>query len=344
MTDVVADVEAGPPAPPPTRSVWSAWSKRSTWLWAACWVGLFFLVLVALSRHTDTDRPTIVFLQATTPFLYLPAYVVTVVAAIRKHFVLAGAGLAVVVIHIASVLPAMGSDDVPAWAAAASHMRIVSANVRRENTKTADAAAQLAATGADVLILVELTPRTWRELSTAGIADPYPYQSVQLYTGSGGVAVLSKDPIRNGDLVDRWGLGALSLEVDTGSTWIHVVAVHPTNPTHGDGSSWLHDYAVLLDLRRTLTGPVVIAGDFNGGRWHRPFGRLLASGLRDANEATGRGLSASWPIGGGLVGLFGPIIRIDHALVSDDVAVLATHDVDLAGSDHRSLVVDIAVR
>jgi endonuclease/exonuclease/phosphatase (EEP) superfamily protein YafD len=328
-------------AEPPSRS---SWSKPSTWLWAACWVGLIFLVLVALSRHTDTDRPTIVFLQATTPFLYLPAYVVLVVAAIRKHFVLAGGAFAVVLIHIASVAPALGSDDPPAWAAAAPHLRIVSANVRRENTKTADAAAQLAATKADVLILVELTSRTWRELNTAGIADPFPYKSVQLYTGSGGVAILSNKPIRNTNLVDPERLGALSLEVDTGNTWMHVVAVHPSNPTHGDGSSWLHDYSALLDLRRTLTGPVVIAGDFNGGRWHRPFGRLLASGLRDANEATGRGLSASWPIDGGLVGLFGPIIRIDHALVSDDIAVLATHDVDLAGSDHRSVVVDIAVR
>ena len=342
MTDVVdtepaARQDARPPAP-------SVWSKRSTWLWAACWVGLSFLVFVAGTRHFDTDAPTVVFLQATTPFLYLPAYVVTVVAAVRKHFFLAGAGLAVVLIHVASVLPAMGSDAVPDWAAAAPRMRIVSANVRRENSRVADAAAQLAATKADVLILVELTPRTWRELSAAGIADPYPYHSVEIYTGSGGVAVLSKKPIRNDNLVDRWGLGALSLEVDTGTTWMHLVAVHPTNPTHGDGSSWLRDYSVLLDLRRTLTGPLVIAGDFNGGRWHRPFGRLLASGLRDADEATGRGLTASWPIGGGLVGLFGPIIRIDHALVSDDVAVLATHDVDLAGSDHRSLVVDIAVR
>jgi endonuclease/exonuclease/phosphatase (EEP) superfamily protein YafD len=326
--------------PPPARS---SWSKPSTWWWAACWVGLILLVLVALSRHIDTDRPTIVFLQATTPFLYLPAYVVAVVAAIRKHFVLAGGGLAVVLIHIASVAPALGSDGVPAWAAAAAHLRIVSANVRRENTKTADAARQLATTKPDVLVLVELTPRTWRELKTAGIADPFPYQSVELYTGSGGIAILSNHPIRNSNLVDRWGLGALSIEVDTGGTWMHVVAVHPTNPTHAS-SNWLRDYATLLDLRRTMTGPVVIAGDFNGGRWHRPFGRLLASGLRDANEATGRGLSASWPIDGGLVGLFGPIIRIDHALVSDDVAVLATHDVDLAGSDHRSLVVDIAVR
>ena len=343
MTDVVeAEPAARQPArPPPARS---SWSDLSTWLWVACWVGLFSLTCVALSRHTDTDRPTIVFLQATTPFLYLPAYVVTVVAAIRKHFYLAGAGLAVVVIHIASVLPAMGSDAVPEWAATAPHLRIVSANIRRENASTDEAARQLAETKADVLILVELTNRTWAGLKAAGIADPYPYQSVELYTGSGGIAILSKRPIRNDSLVDRWGLGALSLEVDTGGTWVHVVGVHPTNPTHGDGSNWLHDYAELLKLRRTLTGPVVIAGDFNGGRWHRPFGRLLASGLRDADEATGRGLTASWPIDGGLLGLFGPIVRIDHALVSDDVAVLATHDVDLAGSDHRSVVVDIAVR
>ena len=160
--------------------------------------------------HMDTDRPTIVFLQATTPFLYLPAYVVLVVAAIRKHFVLAGGALVVVVIHIASVAPALGSDDPPPWAAAASHLRIVSANVRRENTKTADAAAQLSATKADVLILVELTSRTWRELNTAGIAAPFPFQSVQLHTGSGGVAILSKMPIRNTNLVDPERLGALT--------------------------------------------------------------------------------------------------------------------------------------
>jgi endonuclease/exonuclease/phosphatase (EEP) superfamily protein YafD len=97
------------------------------------------------------------------------------------------------------------------------------------------------------------------------------------------------------------------------------------------------------DLRaraRATTGPAVIVGDFNATRWNPPFEKLLDSGLTDVHEATGQGLSRSWP-NSGIVPV--PLMRIDHALVNNGAFPTQVRDESIPGSDHLGFIATLAV-
>jgi endonuclease/exonuclease/phosphatase (EEP) superfamily protein YafD len=86
---------------------------------------------------------------------------------------------------------------------------------------------------------------------------------------------------------------------------------------------------------------VIMAGDFNATSDHAPFVELTRSGLRDAFGEAGRGTGATWPQWKGPVM---PLMRLDHVLVDDGVVVLNAQVQANRGSDHRRLVVELALQ
>ena len=88
-------------------------------------------------------------------------------------------------------------------------------------------------------------------------------------------------------------------------------------------------------------GRRLLAGDFNATHDHAPFRALLDRGWNDAADAVGRGLVPTFnalPWGEPV-----PPVTLDHVLVDGDTEVLDVRVLPLPGSDHRLLVVDIAV-
>lgn len=72
-------------------------------------------------------------------------------------------------------------------------------------------------------------------------------------------------------------------------------------------------------------------GDFNATPWSRPFRALLQSeALREARDAAGAGLQATWIAGARLP----TWLPIDHVLVRD-LAVRGFDRLGENGSDHR---------
>ena len=94
--------------------------------------------------------------------------------------------------------------------------------------------------------------------------------------------------------------------------------------------SWL---AGLLDEGR----PMIVAGDLNLTPWS-PFFREFVdrSGLRDSRR--GFGVQATWPSRLGMAG-----IPMDHVLVSQDGSVIDRRVGPSFGSDHRPVIVDLAI-
>ena len=95
--------------------------------------------------------------------------------------------------------------------------------------------------------------------------------------------------------------------------------------------------AKLLQSTAKETGvhSIILAGDFNvPARWPSldPFRKFLA----DVWLAEGRGWSATVPE-------FLPLSRVDQVWISDDIRPVCVRTVHLAGSDHRGLVVDLAI-
>ena len=102
---------------------------------------------------------------------------------------------------------------------------------------------------------------------------------------------------------------------------MRVIVIHTQSPTvhHGD---WLADLEKLATI--TVDGPTVMTGDFNASWWHPEFRAVLGTTWRDAHIAVGRGLSCSWPTDQwhAIFRWHPPFVRLDHALVSDQVALL----------------------
>ncbi|GAA4705504.1 hypothetical protein GCM10023215_51840 [Pseudonocardia yuanmonensis] len=111
-------------------------------------------------------------------------------------------------------------------------------------------------------------------------------------------------------------------------------AVHPQAPMRRwQTRVWSRDMDSLARWCAALPAPIV-AGDFNATLDHAPL-RSALTGVRDAAEGTGRGLTGTWPTG--LPRWAG--IRIDHVLVPRGARTTRYEVVDLPGSDHRAVLV-----
>ncbi len=103
---------------------------------------------------------------------------------------------------------------------------------------------------------------------------------------------------------------------------------------------WRQAFDDLEREVRTVDQPAVVLGDFNADRDHAPFRGLLDTGLRDAHDERGRGLARTFPAGL-------PVLQLDHVLVRDGsgarLVVRDVREVRLPGSDHKTVVADLAV-
>jgi endonuclease/exonuclease/phosphatase (EEP) superfamily protein YafD len=92
--------------------------------------------------------------------------------------------------------------------------------------------------------------------------------------------------------------------------------------------------------------PYVVVGDFNASMFRPALRRLMRMArLHDAHEVTGQGLTRSLKFGAsGWTASIPAFTRVDHALLSDGVAVMELHNLPPAGSDHHPFVVTLAVR
>jgi endonuclease/exonuclease/phosphatase (EEP) superfamily protein YafD len=118
-------------------------------------------------------------------------------------------------------------------------------------------------------------------------------------------------------------------------------AVHTISPTSsGYARRWRREIDALRAEVKRATLPVVMAGDFNATRDHRPFRRLLDAGVRDAHDVVGAGWTPTWKANSLLLP---PVLRIDHVLASPAFAVTGYRAGADIGSDHRPVTVELAL-
>jgi endonuclease/exonuclease/phosphatase (EEP) superfamily protein YafD len=105
-------------------------------------------------------------------------------------------------------------------------------------------------------------------------------------------------------------------------------------------ASWRRQLPELGAMTAPPGASLVLAGDFNATADHRSMAALLHGPLRDAFDEAGSGLGATWPRWRRPMPA---LLRLDHVLVSGNVTVVSARVQDSTGSDHRRLVVDLAV-
>ncbi|MGQ5261225.1 endonuclease/exonuclease/phosphatase family protein [Micromonospora sp. ZYX-F-536] len=229
-------------------------------------------------------------------------------------------------------------------------LTVAQQNVNANNPDPAGTARDLAAAGADVLALVELSPQAAGTYERE-LANAYPYHTVQ-----GTVGLWSKLPLSDSQPVDiRMDAGPLAatkpaditmaynralratVVTDQGPLAVYVahlgsVRVNPRAgfwTAHRDRNAWALGEAVAAERNER----VVLLGDLNGTMDDRVFGSIT-SRLRSAQVEAGDGFGFTWPA------TF-PVVRIDQILVRG-VKPESSWVLPATGGDHLPVAASIS--
>jgi endonuclease/exonuclease/phosphatase (EEP) superfamily protein YafD len=191
----------------------------------------------------------------------------------------------------------------------------------------------------DLAALVEVGP--WYRDRLAPLVEPLGYRMVTA-TGTDDDGVTDVFGVT---ALVAGHLGEVTSEVDTSTPFPIVeiaggelaatrfVAFHAVAPRRGDVRQWTAD---LGTLERYCAGgtPTIVAGDFNATLDHSVL-RGATAGCSDAAAQRGRALWPTWPTW--MPGWFGP--QIDHVFATTPIAAEDFTVREVAGSDHRAVVV-----
>ncbi|MDI1325886.1 MAG: endonuclease/exonuclease/phosphatase family protein [Brevundimonas sp.] len=291
------------------------------------------LGLLALSGvgHRWVD----ILLQFTAPVLILTALLMAAIVGARMWAATLH-GLAAIVALALAVAPQWFPASAPPLPGAPV-ARIYSANVQALNTDVDGIRLSLLAANADVVVLIEVGDAPAARLDQVLADYPYRIASPRIDRPSGAArsVVASRWPLAV--IRDRPdGLHAVGATIRTPLGPLNVLGVHLTRPwpfqeQWGQISQTMALEAVVSDL----TGPVVVAGDFNSVSSAR-IGRQIR---RDIGLHPAPGFPGTWP--SAVPSVFG--VTIDQVWRSPDLVFISRRLGRPTGSDHRPVVTEVTL-
>jgi endonuclease/exonuclease/phosphatase (EEP) superfamily protein YafD len=245
-------------------------------------------------------------------------------------------GLCVSAVPIIPYLPA-ASAGTAAAATGSPTFRLLSFNVWFRNPDMATTAAYIEQSGADAVVLLELTPLQAERLRP--LLPSYPHFHIE--PSRMGAAVFTKWPVLAAESMPLAKDGAIAarVQIDWHGTPVTVLGVHLNWPLgHRNSRFRNEELAGVVAFSKAQREPLIVAGDFNLTPWSEYFSDALEeSGLHDS--ARGFGLARSWPAH------FAPLgIRIDHCLLSREWRSVHTEVGPPLGSDHLPVIADLSLR
>ncbi len=291
-------------------------------------VAPLMIALAALSGigHRWVD----ILAQFVGPALILAVAVVAIAAAMRLRRLLIGAvGVSVLVLSAGSAQWAPPRGEAERDAAA---FTLYSANLHRDNADVDAIASSIAASDADVVVLIEVGPAPQAALDA--VLAGYPSRAIRSQGGGVVTVIAGRRPLR--DL--RLQIAALSVAgavVETAVGQVTVAAVHMTRPWPYQ-IQWeqIRQAEGLAVWARTVDGPLIAAGDFNSVSSAR-IGRLIQS---EGGLIPAPGWPGTWPSG---LPVFAGI-TIDQVYRSPDLALVDRRLGRSTGSDHRPVITRFA--
>jgi endonuclease/exonuclease/phosphatase (EEP) superfamily protein YafD len=301
------------------------------------------LAVAALSRVAAHDRVWVAFAANTlTPYLYLPVYGALVVAALQRRHRLTMLATGVAVAHLYWCFAPLARSD-GRWTGPpdSGEFRVLSSNVLAWNRSTEGIVREILESGADVVAIQELSPR-W-QLAFAGpeFARVYPHRVEDVRSDAFGSGIYAREPLIESDVLETPVMPVARATVLVGGRPVRIYSVHPPPPAHPAlVDRWSRGLAAIEHAAREEKLPLVLAGDFNTTQHSAWYARLLRAGFANGHDACGRPFATTWP--NGMLRMLP--IRIDHVFVSNELRCVAVREGIGAGSDHRPVIADLALR
>lgn len=300
----------------------------------ALWSLVAALLGVFASLFVSTAEPKLLAVQAAAGLNVTVAVAACGAALLSRRGHLARLAATVAALWIAFGVSAVLSD----WHARGQQgepIVVLSANLLYTNPDPAKAAAELNAVGADVLVTLETTEQLAGALE-AGLGGMRPVAAGDT-TETTRAVIWTDLPVLSTTTID---LGTRRLPVavlEANGRRVTVVGVHTKSPLPRPSAlQWQAELAALgahLDL---VSGPVVVAGDFNASTHHAAMRPLLDT-FADAATARGHLFVPTWPTDKGPV----PLLNLDHVLVRDGAQVGDFSTLRIQGTDHLALRVTV---
>ena len=305
-------------------------------LTATCWLAIAGAAATGIGRHTEPSSVGSVGVIALTPWSLLPAAAaVAGLAALRRWRPAVLGGIVVALIgwpQVGSYFPVQNSGAAPI-------ITVMTANTLRGTANPDALVATVRARGVDVLAVQELTMDSIDKLAAAGLDQVLPYHLVGYQDGGTDVGIWSRYPLAESRQLTGFAFAPVQAGIVVGGQQLTVIGIHSKAPVSSTGVGlWQSDLARLAEVMANPDNPTIVAGDFNATRDHRQFRELLAAGYTDAGSDAGAGILLTYPADRS----WGPIIGIDHVLVSNDLVGVEVTSVDQPGSDHLAVVAKVA--
>ncbi|WP_150238758.1 endonuclease/exonuclease/phosphatase family protein [Nocardiopsis quinghaiensis] len=284
---------------------------------------------------------------AFTPYLLGLALLAGAGTGLARRWVSTGALVAVAAVLAAAVVPRAVPFGVTS--AGGPAVRVMTLNTLGGGAGAAEVVALVRDRGVDVLTLQEVTPDLVRDLSTAGLDDLLPHVDDHSDPrGAHGSTIHSAFPLTDlGDAATGGDAFAMPTSLvrlpedgneDGEEDTVEVTSVHvppPLTPSYAD--AWSRGLGALAEAPDSGTTRV-LAGDFNATLDHAELRAVLDSGYLDAAEVLGEGLRPTWPSGRPVPGL-----TIDHVLVDPVTGVDRLEVLEVPGTDHRAVFVEVTL-
>ena len=276
--------------------------------------------------------PALDLLASFLPFFGVAALLGLLFAGWRPWPTVAGALLALVPLAIGIVPEWL--RDIPAVAASAPQVHVLTHNVWSGNADPAGTAQAIIDAKPDVVMLQEVNGSFRPMLAALG---QHFLHATECPNGCD-LAIFSRWPIADGDyfLKDRngrkFGPALLWARIaPPGRDPFMVVTLHYPRPTSRDQAVRRRD--VARALARIDRGALIVAGDMNLTPW--------AAAMREQDRAlaplTRMTRAPSWPRAL-------PALPIDHLYAGPDWGLVSARQLPATGSDHRPILVTLARR
>ena len=195
----------------------------------------------------------------------------------------------------------------------------------------------------DVLMVQELS--VWQAYELVGRRDRRAAaapRAARVAVAAGGSGIYSRYPL---DDVTTWPeffaaqvQARLDLPGDVADPL--VVSVHPTTVLARDNAPGCANRPRCASGSTPLTGPVVVAGDFNATYDHKAFRRYLGRRLHRRGRGHGSGLLRTWPARHPLFPV--PFAGIDHVLTRGGPTPESARSIRVRNSDHLGVIARVS--